>query len=111
MRGESGRGAMGIMVGDVVIVVGGKAEASPKAKQKASQQQGEIRPARELSRAQELFFLLLSVTLLVCRGVGAGKEDLILHSLQTNLSTNLVDGGLGKGRGHRRPIDLGGPFQ
>ena len=42
---------------------------------------------------------------------GAGKEDPILHPLQTNLSTNLVDGGLGKGRGHRRPIDLGGPFQ
>jgi hypothetical protein len=42
---------------------------------------------------------------------GAGKEDPILHSLQTNLSTNVVDGGLGKGRVYKRPIDLGGPSQ
>jgi hypothetical protein len=31
---------MGFMVGDVVIVVGGKAEASPKPKQKASHRAG-----------------------------------------------------------------------
>ena len=43
--------------------------------------------------------------------VGAGKEDPILHSLQTNLSTNVVDGWLGKGRVCKRPIGLGGTFK
>jgi cytochrome c-type biogenesis protein CcmH/NrfF len=53
---------MGIMVGDVVIVVGmwlswsEERRRRRQKKSKASQQEGEIRPARELSRAQDFFF-------------------------------------------------------
>ena len=43
--------------------------------------------------------------------VGAGKEGPILHFLQTNLSTNVVDGRSGKRRVYKATYDLGGPFQ
>ena len=42
--------------------------------------------------------------------VRAGKEDPILHSLQTNLSTNVVDGRLGKGGSASDLSILGAPF-
>ena len=83
-----------------------------KLKQNQQKDKKKKRVSWQESRAEHkiFFFLLFPVTLPVCRGVGAGKEDPILHSLQTNLSTNVVDGRLGKGGTASDLSILGAPF-